>query len=114
MFDLEERILQNIDLKPYVLWCYIDYIFFIWQHREEHKICLSKDSVNFILPSSLRQNIQKKSTQFLDKTIDTENGVLKTGLLVKPTDTHEYLESSSSYPTLTIIRKVFITDRLPN
>ena len=68
----------------------------------------------FYLTIKFTTEYSEKSTQFLDKTIDTENGVLKTGLLVKPTDTHEYLESSSSYPTLTIIRKVFITDRLSN
>lgn len=68
----------------------------------------------FYLTIKFTTEYSEKSTQFLDKTIDTENGVLKTGLLVKPTDTHEYLKSSSSYPTLTIIRKVFITDRLPN
>ena len=68
----------------------------------------------FYLTIKFTTEYSEKSTQFLDKTIDTENGVLKTGLLVKPTDTHEYLESSSSNPTLTIIRKVFITDRHPN
>ena len=68
----------------------------------------------FYLTIKFTAEYSEKSTQFLDKTIDTENGVLKTGLLVKPTDTHEYLESSSSNPTLTIIRKVFITDKHPN
>ena len=35
MADLEEKILEIVDNKPYLWWRYIDDIFFIWEHRED-------------------------------------------------------------------------------
>ena len=35
---------------------------------------------------------------FLDVTVSLENGKIKTDLYVKPTDTHQYLHSSSCHP----------------
>ena len=35
MAELEEKILEIIDNKPYLWWRYINDIFFIWEHREE-------------------------------------------------------------------------------
>ena len=35
MAELEEEILSEIELKPYLRWRYIDYIFFLWEHGEE-------------------------------------------------------------------------------
>ena len=34
MTELEEEILREVKLKPYLWWWYIDDIFFIWEHRE--------------------------------------------------------------------------------
>ena len=33
--DLEKRLLSDIDLKPYIWWRYIDYMFITWKHGEE-------------------------------------------------------------------------------
>ena len=33
--ELEEEILSEIELKPYLWWRYIDDIFFLWEHGEE-------------------------------------------------------------------------------
>ena len=35
MAELEEKILEIVDNKPYIWWRYIDDIFFIWEHGEE-------------------------------------------------------------------------------
>ena len=35
MAELEEEILSEIELKPYLWWRYIDAIFFLWKHGEE-------------------------------------------------------------------------------
>ena len=35
MAELEEEILREVELKPYLWWWYIDDIFFIWEHAEE-------------------------------------------------------------------------------
>ena len=35
MAELEEEILSEIALKPYLWWRYIDDIFFLWEHGEE-------------------------------------------------------------------------------
>ena len=34
MAELEEEILSEIELKPYLWWRYIDEIFFLWEHGE--------------------------------------------------------------------------------
>ena len=40
----------------------------------------------------------KTQINFLDVTVSLENGKIKTDLCVKPTDTHQYLHSSSCHP----------------
>ena len=35
MAELEEKILEIVDNKPYLSWRYIDDIFFVWEHGEE-------------------------------------------------------------------------------
>ena len=35
MAVLEERILREVELKPYLWSRFIDNIFFIWEHKEE-------------------------------------------------------------------------------
>ena len=61
MAELEEEILREMELKPYLWWWYINNI-------------------------------------FLDVNVYLENGKIKTDFYVKPTDTHQYLHSSSCHP----------------
>ena len=35
MAELEQEILREVELKPYLWWRYIDDVFFIWEHGEE-------------------------------------------------------------------------------
>ena len=52
MADLEERLLESSELKPFVWWRCIDDIFVIWEHGEEnlHKFI---SHINSIPPSNL-------------------------------------------------------------
>ena len=42
--------------------------------------------------------LSKTSINFLDATVSFVEGVLETDLYVKPTDSHQYLQSSSHHP----------------
>ena len=37
MAELEEEILREVELKPYLWWYFIDDIFFIWEHGRKTK-----------------------------------------------------------------------------
>ena len=87
MTELEEEILRKAEFKPYLWWRYIDDIFFLWEHGEE-KLKSFIDNVNKIHPTIKFTASQKHIAQ----------GVIETDLYVKPTDSHEYLLSSSCHP----------------
>ena len=95
MAELKEEILREVELKPYLWWWYIDNVFFIWEHGEqklkEFIVMLNKKhpTIKFTAGWS------KTQINFLDVTVFLENGKMKTDLYVKPTDTHQYLHSSS-------------------
>ena len=98
MTELEEEILREVELKPYLWWRYIDNIFFIWEHGEE-KLKEFIDVLNKKHPT-IKFTVEWSKTQinFLDVTVYLENGKNKADLYVKPTDTHQYLHSSSCHP----------------
>ena len=97
MAELEEEILGELELKPYLWWWYIDDIFFIWKHGEE-KLKEFIDALNKKHPT-IKFIAEWSETQinFLDVTVYLENGKINTDLYVKPTDTHQYLHSSSCH-----------------
>ena len=47
---------------------------------------------------TFKANWSKKSMNFLDVTVSFAEGVIETDLYVKPTDSHQYLLSSSCHP----------------
>ena len=98
MAELEEEILREVELKPY-LWCrYIDDIIFIWEHEEE-KLKEFIDVLNKRHPTiKFTAEWSKTQINFLDVSVSLENGKIKADLYVKPTDTHQYLHSSSCNP----------------
>ena len=98
MVELEEEILREVELKLYLWWRYIDDIFFIWEHGEE-KLKEFIDVLNKKHPT-IKFTAEWSKTQiiFLDVTVYVENDKIKTDLYVKPTDTHQYLHSSSCHP----------------
>ena len=98
MAELEEEILREVELKPYLWWWYIDDIFFVWEHGEERlKEFIDVLNKNY---ATIKFTAEWSKTQiiFLDVTVYLENGKIKTDLYVKPTNTHQYLHSSSCHP----------------
>ena len=80
-----------------IWWRYIDDIFFIWEHGEE-SLSVFIDQVNLFHPTiKFTAEYSKEEVNFLDLNIKLIDGELKTDLFVKPTDTHKFLDTTSSH-----------------
>ena len=98
MAELEEEILSEIELKPYLWWRYIDDIFFLWEHGEE-KLKGFIEHLNEKHPTiKFAAEWSKTLINFLDVTVSLVGGNITTDLYVKPTDSHQYLHSASCHP----------------
>ena len=98
MAELEEEIIKESEYKPYLWWRYIDDIFFLWEHGE-NKLKSFIDKINKAHPTiKFTAEWSKTSINFLDVTVSLIEGVIETDLFVKPTDSHQYLQSSSCHP----------------
>ena len=97
MAGLEKRLLSDIDLKSYIWWRYIDDIFRTWEHGEE-SLKLFFEKINKIHPTTkFTADWSYSSVNFLDVKVMMKDGKIITDLYVKPTYTHQYLDSSSCY-----------------
>ena len=98
MAELEEEIIKESEYKPYLLLRYIGDIFFLWE-RGENKLKSYIDKINKMHPTiKFIAEWSKTSINFLDVIVSLIEGVIKTDLFVKPTDSHQYLQSSSCHP----------------
>ena len=97
MADLEKHLLSDVDLKPYIWWRYIDDIFLIWEHGEE-SLKLFLEKINSIHPTIKFTADWSYSSVNSDVKVIMKDGEIITDLYVKPTDTHQYLDSSSCHP----------------
>ena len=89
---------ENFWKKPTIWWSYIDDIFFIWEHDEE-SLRVFIDQVNLFHPTiKFAAEYSKEEVNFLDLNIKLIDGELKTDLFAKPTDTHQFLDPTSSRP----------------
>ena len=96
--ELEEEILSEIELKPYLWWRYIDDIFFLWEHGEE-KLKKLIEYLNEKHPTiKFTTEWSQTSINFLDVSVSFTDGKITTHLYVKATDSHQYLHSSSCHP----------------
>ena len=98
MADFEERILKDTERQPRIWWRYIDDIFFIWKHREDslkHFIEILSACHPFI---KFTAEWSKEKINFLDVKVRLRNRQLETDLHIKPTDTHQFLDSPSCHP----------------
>ena len=69
MAELEEEILREVDLKPFLWWRYIGDIFFIWEHAEE-KLKEFIDVLNKKHPTiKCTAEWSKTQISFLDVTV---------------------------------------------
>ena len=98
MAELEEEILSETELKPYLWWRYIHDIFFLWENGEE-KLKEFIEHLNEKDPTiKFTAECSQTSINFLDVTVSLTGGKINTDLYVKPTDSHQYLHSSSCHP----------------
>ena len=59
--DLEERILEDIEMRPHIWWRYINDICFIWEHgKDSLKLVFVKHLMPVTPLSNLMRNSQKK------------------------------------------------------
>ena len=80
-----------------IWWRYIDDIFFIWEHGEE-SLRVFKDQVNSFHPTiKFTFKYSKEEVNFLDLNIKLIYVELKTIFFVKPADTHQFLDPTSSH-----------------
>ena len=97
MADLEERILKNIELKPRIWWRYINDIFFIWE-QEEDSLKQFIETLNACHPTTkFTAEWSKEEINFLDVNLRLRNRQLETDLHIKPTETHQFLDSTSCH-----------------
>ena len=98
MGRLENQILAEVDKKPHVWWRYIDDVFAMWTHGENHlKDFL--EHLNQAYPAiKFTADWSPDSVSFLDVTITLKDGEVQTDLYSKPTDMHQYLAMSSCHP----------------
>ena len=98
MADLKQRLLSDINVQPYIWWRCIDDIFLIWGHGEE-PVKLLLEKINSIHPAiKFTADWSYSSVNFLDVKVIMKDGKIFPDLHLKPTDTHQYLDSSSGHP----------------
>ena len=98
MAELKEETLNEIELRPYLLWRYIDDIFFLWEHGEE-KLKEFIEHLNEKHPTiKFTAEWSQTSINFLDATVSLIGGKVTANLYVEHTDSHQYLHSSSYHP----------------
>ena len=98
MVELEGDILSGIELKLYLLWRYIDNIFLLWKHAE-HKLTKFIEHLNEKHSTiKLKAEWSPSLIDFLDVAVSLIGGKVTTDLHVKPTDSHQYIHSSSYHP----------------
>ncbi|XP_041472690.1 uncharacterized protein LOC121421956 [Lytechinus variegatus] len=84
--------------RPWIWWRYIDDIFFIWT-REEDSLHTLIDHINsFLRTTKFTSDFSQQENHFLDVTVQKKPNGITTTLYTKPTDTHQYLHSSSCHP----------------
>lgn len=77
---------------------YIDDIFFVWTHSEDELIKFIT-SYNCAHPNiKFTHSYSRTNINFLDVTVNIENGRLSTKLYRKPTDRQQYLHYHSDHP----------------
>ncbi|XP_068734420.1 uncharacterized protein [Montipora capricornis] len=99
MDRLERRLIENAEVKPSIWWRYIDDICIVWTEGEEKLrrfidyLNRTHETIKFTCKWS------KHKIEFLDVKVLNESGVLETDVFsIKPTDSHQYLRSSSCHP----------------
>ena len=99
MDEIELAFLNSVWEKPFTWWRYIDDIFLVWEYGEEVlKVFIEKlDTVHPTV--KFTSEWSKNNVNFLDTSVTKKvDGPLLTDIYTKPTDTHQYLHSTSCHP----------------
>ena len=91
MADFEGKMLENFTKKQIIQRRYINEI--VWEHGEESLKVFIKQVNMFYSTTKFTVDYSKEEVNFLDVNIKLIDGKLKTDLFVKPTDTHQLLDS---------------------
>ncbi|XP_071830742.1 uncharacterized protein [Apostichopus japonicus] len=91
----EERTLSTAPCRPLIWWRYIDDIFFVWTSDEDSLLTFINHINSFHSTIKFISDYSHQQVNFLDVTVRKEHGTPSTDLYTKPTDTHQYLHSSS-------------------
>ena len=85
-------------LQPHIWWRYIDDIFFVWEHGEGSlkQFIEALNADHPIIKFSLERS--KEEINVLDVNVILRNRQFETDLHIKPTDTHQFLDSTFSHP----------------
>ena len=98
MDRMERSSIENAEVKQRIWGRYIDDIFVFWTEGEEKL----RRFINYL--NSAHKTIKftykwsKHEIEFLDVKVLNYSGVLEKDVFIKPTDTHQYLHSSSCHP----------------
>ena len=98
MSRLEQQMLHAALCRPWIWWRFIDDVFFIWTSDEESLHAFTNHINSFLITIKFTSEISHQQVNFLDVSIRTEHNTLITDLYTKPTDTHQYLHSTSCHP----------------
>ena len=98
MSELEGRMLASAPCRPWIWWRYIDDVFFIWTSDENSLGTFINHINSFHRTIKFTSEYSHQQAHFLDVTVRKNNDTLTTDLYSKPTDTHQYLHSTSCHP----------------
>lgn len=98
MDQLESEFLAQERVKPWIWLRYIDDVFFIWTGTQE-ELDGFLERLNAFHPSiKFTHECSRRKINFLDVSVQVENGQFVTSLYSKETDRHQYMHFDSCHP----------------
>ena len=100
MGQFEERLLESLPHKPHTWWRFLDDIFCIWTGTQEQLHEMYEIMNNFHPTIKFTMDIMEgNKIPFLDVLVKLEDdNNISTDVYYKPTDTHQYLMTTSCHP----------------
>ena len=89
MDEVAREFLKIHELQPFLWLCYIDDIFFIWNHGEEKFTQFSNELNNFHSNLKFANETSSCTVNFLDLNGSLRNGAIHADLYIKPTVGHQ-------------------------
>ena len=99
MGKLEERMLASAPCRPWIWWCYIDDIFFIWTSDEESLTTFIDHINSFYWTIKFTSEYSTTETHFLDVTIRKEESGLTSDLYSSKKETQNHFQKKKRKTT---------------